>query len=90
MHHLEEFLKCKFKGPFKYPFFILGYKRKDVQSALDKFIAEPTIPEGLKALARKVKQGTLATKEEMSCMEGYATFRKKHFTLYETIVPRGD
>ncbi|WP_339044619.1 hypothetical protein [Cardinium endosymbiont of Tipula unca] len=40
-------------------------------------------------IARKVKNGTLATKEEMAYMEGYRTFRKTHFTLYETIVSRG-
>ena len=72
----------------KYPFFILDYKEPAVQQALDKFIAVPTIPDGLKEMARKIKDGTLATQEEMDEMEGYRAFRKTHFTLYETISPR--
>ncbi len=50
----------------------------------------PTVPCGLKEVARKVKHGTLATKEEMAYMEGYRTFRKTHFTLYETVPPCGN
>ena len=96
--HLYQLFRCEIPGfyehPFttfyKYPFFILDYKDKSIQAALDKFIAEPTIPDGIKALARKVKNGTLATKEEMAYMEGYRQFRKTHFTLYETIPPRGE
>ena len=76
--------------PFKYPFYILDYNNPGLVSALNAYIAEPTIPCGLKALARKVKNGTLATKEEMAYMEGYRQFRKTHFTLYETIPPRGE
>ncbi|MBX9890454.1 MAG: hypothetical protein K2X94_04245, partial [Amoebophilaceae bacterium] len=89
LQHLYQLFKCSFPTFYKYPFFILDYKDKSIQEALDKFMAEPTIPCGLKALARKVKNGTLATKEEMAYMEGYRQFRKTHFTLYETIPPRG-
>ncbi|WP_165941948.1 hypothetical protein, partial [Cardinium endosymbiont of Culicoides punctatus] len=74
---------------YKYPFFIIDYKDKEVQRALDKFISIPTIPEGLKEIAHKVKNGTLATKEEMAYMRGYREFRKTHFTFYETIPARG-
>ncbi len=89
VHHLLQLFICNFPTFYKYPFFILDYKKKDIQEALNKFIAEPTIPEGIKAIALKVKNGTLATKEELDYMEGYRTFRKTHFTLYETIVPHG-
>ncbi|WP_243018655.1 MULTISPECIES: hypothetical protein [Candidatus Cardinium] len=89
VHHLLELFICNFPTFYKYPFFILDYKEEAIQKALNKFIAEPTIPEGIKEVARKVKNGTLATKEEMDYMQGYRTFRKTHFTLYETIVPRG-
>ncbi|WP_243518320.1 hypothetical protein [Candidatus Cardinium sp. cBcalN1] len=88
VHHLLELFICNFPTFYKYPFFILDYKEEAIQKALNKFIAEPTIPEGIKEVARKVKDGTLATKEEMNYMQGYRTFRKTHFTLYETIVPR--
>ena len=87
--HLYQLFKCEFPTFYKYPFFILDYKQKEVQNALTKFIAEPTIPSGLKEMAGKVKNGTLATKEEMSYMEGYRAFRKTHFTLYQTILPHG-
>ena len=85
--HLYQLFQFDFQTFYKYPFFIIDYKEKAVQKALDKFIATPTIPCGLKEMARKVKNGTLATKEEMAYMEGYRQFRKKHFTLYETIRP---
>jgi len=71
-----------------HPFFILDYKRTDIQHALDGLLNIPTISCGLKEIIRKVKNGTLATKEEMAYMEGYRQFRKKYFTLYETIPPR--
>ena len=90
LQHLYQLFTCRFPTFYKYPFFILDYKDKSIQAALDKFIAESIIPCGLKALARKVKNGTLATKAEMAYMEGYRQFRKTHFTLYETIPPRGE
>ncbi|TDG95472.1 hypothetical protein CCPUN_03730 [Cardinium endosymbiont of Culicoides punctatus] len=94
--HLYQLFYCEipsfYEQPFttfyKYPFFILEYKNEIIQEALNKFIAEPTIPEGLKEIARKIKNGTLATKEEMAYMRGYREFRKTHFTLYETIPAR--
>jgi len=88
VQHLSQLFTCNFPTFYKYPFFILDYKDKSIQASLDKFIAEPTIPEGLKDLARKAKNGTLATKSEMAYMEGYRQFRKTHFTLYETVPPR--
>lgn len=88
LEHLYQLFKCDLPTFYKYPFFILDYKDQLIQKALDKFIAMPTIPCSLKEVARKVKNGTLATKEEMAYMEGYRTFRKTHFTLYETISPR--
>jgi hypothetical protein len=88
LEHLYQLFKCDSQTFYKYPFFILAYKNKSIQEALATFIAVPTIPEGLKAIARKTKNGTLATKEEMAYMEGYRQFRKTHFTLYETIPPR--
>lgn len=84
---MEDVLHCRFPAPFKYPFFILDYKDKELQNALDEFIAIPTIPCGLKAMARKIKKGKLATRQEMADMEGYRKFRQTHFTLYETILP---
>ncbi|MBX9889904.1 MAG: hypothetical protein K2X94_01385 [Amoebophilaceae bacterium] len=89
LQHLYQLFTCNFPTFYKYPFFILDYKDKSIQEALDKFMAEPALPCGLKDIARKVKNGTLATKEEMAYMEGYRQFRKTHFTLYETIPPRG-
>jgi hypothetical protein len=89
--HLQELFQCNpnyHKYPFQYPFFILDYKCPSIQDALNELIAMPTIPCGIKEMARKVKNGTLATKEEMAYMEGYRQFRKTHFTLYETIPPR--
>ncbi|WP_109997054.1 hypothetical protein [Candidatus Cardinium hertigii] len=88
VHHLFQLFVCDFPTFYKYPFFIIDYKEAAIQVALNKFIAAPTIPEGLKEIARKVKNGTLATREEMAYMEGYRTFRKTYFTLYETIFPR--
>ena len=77
----------------QYPFFILDFKfgaKKALlfHQVLDALIALPTIPCGLKKMARKAKNGTLATKQEMAYMQGYQEFRKTHFTLYETIPPR--
>ncbi|HLP35182.1 MAG TPA: hypothetical protein VK133_04315 [Amoebophilaceae bacterium] len=86
---IEDLFKCFYpiRYNLQYPFFILDYKNPYLQCALDELIAIPTIPCGLKEMARKVKKGTLATKEEIAYMEGYRTFRKTHFTLYETIPP---
>ena len=88
----EDLFHCLYSTGFrgvKYPFFILDYKDPTVQHALNELIKIPTIPCDLKQLIRKVKNGTLATKEEMAYMEGYRQFRKTHFTLYKTIRPRG-
>ncbi|MBX9890138.1 MAG: hypothetical protein K2X94_02630 [Amoebophilaceae bacterium] len=89
---IEDLLCCFYdtgSSRLKYSFSIIDYKHPDLQRALDRLIEIPTLPCGLKTLARKVKNGTLATKEEMAYMEGYRQFRKTHFTLYETIPPRG-
>ncbi|MDD9140083.1 MAG: hypothetical protein NQ127_04190 [Candidatus Cardinium sp.] len=72
---------------FKYPFFILNQEDKDLQKVLHRFIALPTIPCGLKEIAKKILAGTLATPQEMEYMKGYIAFRKKYFTLYETVLP---
>ncbi|MCG8340340.1 MAG: hypothetical protein MI674_03645 [Cytophagales bacterium] len=91
LHLMEEMLRSRFPTPdilstlYKYPLFILDYKEKLVQEALDELIALPTIPCGLKEMAKKIKKGKLATAQEMKYMEGYREFRKTHFTLYETI-----
>ena len=86
--NLYRLFVCDFPTFYKYPFFILDYKDENVQRALDKLIGLPMIPCGLKDLAQKVKNGTLATKQEIEDMEGYRTFRKTYFTLYETVPPR--
>lgn len=83
--HLSQLFVCDIDAFYKYPFFVLDYKDNSIQQALDKVINLPTLPCGVKAIARKIKEGTLASKEEMAYMEGYRTFRKSHFTLYETV-----
>ncbi|AWN81998.1 hypothetical protein [Candidatus Cardinium hertigii] len=87
---MEDLLHCNrsCSTRFKYPFFILDYRKECVQCALDEFIALPTLPCGLKEMAKKIKTGKLATPEEIVYMEGYRKFRETHFTLYETIPPR--
>ena len=83
--HLYQLFVCDVRAFYKYPFFILDYKDKAIQQALDKVIKLPTLHCKVREIAQKVKNGTLATKEEMAYMEGYRKFRKNHFTLYETI-----
>ena len=85
VQHLYQLFVCDFPTFYKYPFFILDYKNEYVQVALDEFIGLPMIPCGLREIAKKVKEGKLATKKEMDYMEGYRTFRKTYFTLYESI-----
>ena len=83
--HLYQLFVCDVYAFYKYPFFILDYKDKAIQKALDRLINLPTLPCMVRTVAKKVKAGKLATKEEMACMEKYRNFRKSHFTLYETI-----
>ena len=84
---MELLFCCKPLAYFKYPFFIINYKDKEIRKALNRFIALPTIPCALKDMAQKILVGKLASKEEMEYMKGYLEFRKTHFTLYETIQP---
>jgi hypothetical protein len=78
---MEDLLHARNPGYiFKYPFFILDYKGKELQNALDEFISIPTIPCGLKEMAKKIQEGKLATPKEMAYMEGYRKFRATHFT----------
>ena len=96
LHLMEEMLRSQLPIPgnipssilYNYPLFILDYKKELVKLALDEFVALPTIPCGLKEMAKKIKQGQLATVREMEYMKGYREFRKTHFTLYETIEPQ--
>ena len=83
--HLYQLFICDIRTFYKYPFFILDYKDKSIQKALDRLINLPTLPDSVRTVAQKVKSGTLATEEEMAYMEKYRNFRKSHFTLYETI-----
>ncbi len=88
VHLMEDLLHYSFPNFCKYPFYILDYKA--AQYTLNKFISIPTLPCGLKEMAKKIKDGTLATPEEMAYIEGYRTFCQTHFILYETILPLKD
>ncbi|WP_109997042.1 hypothetical protein [Candidatus Cardinium hertigii] len=88
LYLMEDLLHARCPGYiFKYPFFILDYKSKELQDALDEFRSIPVLPCGLKEMAKKIQAGKLATPKEMAYMEGYRKFRATHFTLYETVLP---
>lgn len=72
----------------RYPFFVSSYKSVHIQEGLDQFIASPTIPDGWKELAKRLKKGTLLTKQEINYLIGYQKFLGSHFILYETIPPQ--
>ncbi|MBX9890480.1 MAG: hypothetical protein K2X94_04380, partial [Amoebophilaceae bacterium] len=68
-----------FGSKFKYPSFILDYEQQAIQDNLQRFLEVAAIPCGLKEMARKIKQGTLATEAEKEAMEAYRVFRQTHF-----------
>ncbi len=87
LYLMEDLLHSRHPGhTFKYPFFILDYKEQELQNALDEFMSIPTIPCGLKKMAKKIQVGKLATPEEISYMEGYRGFRSAHFIIYESVL----
>jgi hypothetical protein len=76
------------KSYIRYPFYVMDYKSVHLQKVLDEFIALPTITCDWKNMAKKLKKGTLLSREEIDSLQGYKEFLKTHFILYETIYPQ--
>lgn len=86
---VEDMMRCNPKFGYRlYPFYILDYKDETIRDRLSGLISVAAIPCGLKEMARKIMEGTLATKEEMENMEAYRIFRQTHFRLYDNIPPQ--
>lgn len=88
LYIMQDLIYCSIGRLFhKYPFFILDHKVNEVQQALDKLLAIPSLTCGIHFMTKKIKRGSLATPREMDRMQFDVQLHKTRFRLYETIGP---